>query len=103
MLALVIISGIAFGGETDFLVGSVTMLVSNMMFSQGPWVPFQMFTMGIIGFLAGILFRKGLLRRTRISMCVFGAVSAVVIYGGIMKPASTLIWARELNKELLLT
>jgi energy-coupling factor transport system ATP-binding protein len=37
--ALVIISGVAFGGETGFLVGAVTMLVSNIMFSQGPWTP----------------------------------------------------------------
>ncbi|MCC8123086.1 MAG: ATP-binding cassette domain-containing protein [Oscillospiraceae bacterium] len=103
VMAIVIIAGIAFGGETGFLVGAVTMLVSNMMFSQGPWTPFQMFAMGIIGFLAGVLFRKGLLRRTRMSMCIFGAICAVVIYGGIMNPASALIWARELNWRLLLT
>ena len=39
VLALVIISGVAFGGETGFLVGAVTMMVSNVLFSQGPWMP----------------------------------------------------------------
>jgi energy-coupling factor transport system ATP-binding protein len=34
--AMVIISGVAFGGETGFLVGAVTMLASNFMFGQGP-------------------------------------------------------------------
>ncbi len=92
VLALTILAGIAFGGEAGFMVGAVTMLVSNMLFSQGPWTPWQMFAMGIIGFLAGILFRKGLLRRTRLSICIFGALSAVVIYGGIMNPASVLIF-----------
>ena len=103
LMALVINSGIAFGGETGFLVGAVTMLVSNILYSQGPWTPWQMFAMGIIGFLAGLLFRKGLLRRTRLSMCIFGAVCAIVIYGGIMNPAAALIWLGRLDKKILLT
>ena len=93
VMALVIISGVAFGGETGFLVGAVTMLVSNILFTQGPWTPWQMFSMGIIGFLAGILFRKGLLRRSRSSLAAFGAFSAVFIYGGIMNPASALMYS----------
>ncbi len=103
VMALTIIAGVAFGGETGFLVGSMTMLASNIFFSQGPWTPWQMFAMGIIGFLAGILFRKGLLRRSRISLCIFGALSAVVIYGGIMNPASALMWAGELNGKIILS
>ena len=54
-----------------------------------------MFAMGIIGFLAGILFRKGLLRRNRGALCVFGALAAILIYGGIMNPASALTWVGE--------
>lgn len=88
IIALTIIAGVAFGGEAGFLVGAVTMLVSNVMFSQGPWTPWQMFGMGIIGFLAGVLFRKGWLRRTRTSLAVFGAIAAILIYGGIMNPAA---------------
>ena len=103
VLALVIISGVALGGESGFLIGAMTMLVSNVLFGQGPWTPWQMFAMGIIGFLAGVLFRKGLLRRSRGSLCVFGALSAIVIYGGIMNPAAALIWAHTLNKQILLS
>lgn len=102
VLAMTIIAGVAFGGETGFLVGAVTMLVSNILFSQGPWTPWQMFAMGIIGFLAGVLYRKGLLRRTKASLCVFGALSTLLIYGGIMNPASALIWGSEsLNLKML--
>ena len=95
VLALTIIAGVAFGGETGFLVGAVTMLTSNMLFSQGPWTPWQMFAMGIIGFLAGILFKKGWLRRTRVSLAVFGAFAAVIIYGGIMNPAAAFMVSAE--------
>ena len=102
--ALTIIAGIAFGGETGFLVGAMTMLISNILFSQGPWTPWQMFAMGIIGFLAGILFKKGLLRRTRISMCIFGTLAVIVIYGGIMNPVAALLGSREsLKFEILIT
>ena len=59
--------------------------------------------MGIIGFLAGILFRKGLLRRTRGALAVFGAICAIVIYGGIMNPVSALLWTEDLNWKLILT
>ena len=78
MLALVIISGVAFGGETGFLVGAVTMMVSN------------------------VLFRKGLLRRSRGSLATFGAFSAVIIYGGIMNPAAALMYnSQTINWEML--
>jgi energy-coupling factor transport system ATP-binding protein len=103
VLALVIISGVAFGGETGFLVGAVTMLVSDVMFSAGPWTPWQMFAAGIVGFLAGVLFRKGILRRSRVALCIFGALSAIIIYGGIMNPASILMWAHEINREQFIT
>ena len=103
VMALVIISGVAFGGETGFLVGAVTMLASNILFSQGPWTPWQMFSMGIIGFLAGVLFRKGLLRRSRGSLAAFGAFAAVIIYGGIMNPAAALMYnAQSVNLEMLM-
>ena len=103
VMAITIIAGVAFGGETGFLVGAVTMLASNVLFSQGPWTPWQMFSMGIIGFLAGVLYRKGVLRRSRLSLCIFGALCAIIIYGGIMNPAAALMWTHTLNKEILLT
>ena len=103
VMALVIISGVAFGGETGFLVGAVTMLASNVLFSQGPWTPWQMLSMGMIGFLAGILFRKGLLRRSRGSLATFGAFAAVIIYGGIMNPASALMYSpQNLSGEIIM-
>jgi len=92
VIAMVIIAGVAFGGEAGFMVGSMTMFASNMYFSQGPWTPWQMFAAGIIGFLAGVLFRKGLLGRTRASLAIFGGIATFIIYGGIMNPASVFMW-----------
>lgn len=83
-VALTIIAAVAFGGETGFLVGAVTMLASNVLLGQGPYTPWQMFAAGIIGFLAGTLHRKGLLPRARLPLCVFGSLAALVLYGGLM-------------------
>jgi energy-coupling factor transport system ATP-binding protein len=92
VLALVIISGVAFGGEAGFLVGAMTGLVSNMFLGQGPWTPWQMFAFGIVGFLAGVLFRKGLLQRSRVALCVFGALAALAVCGPILDSSWVLMY-----------
>ena len=101
--AIVIISGVAFGGETGFLVGAITAFVSNFFFGQGPWTPWQMFSFGIIGFLAGIMFQKGILLKTKTDMCVFGFLVTFVIYGGIMNPASVIMWQSNININMVLS
>ncbi len=103
VLAITIISGIALGGETGFLVGSVTMLISNMLFSQGPWTPWQMMAMGIIGYLAGVIFRKKLLPCKKNWICIFGMLTAIFIYGTIMNTASALIWTDSITMPILLS
>ncbi len=101
VVALVIVAGVCFGGETGFLVGAVTGFVSNFFFGQGPWTPWQMFSYGIIGFIAGVLFQKGILKRNKISLSVFGFLSTLIIYGGIMNPASVIMWQNKITWEML--
>ena len=103
VVAMTILAGVAFGGETGFLVGAMTMLASNMFFSQGVWTPWQMFAMGIIGWLAGVLYRKGVLRRDRLSLCIFGVIASTIVYGGIMNPASALMWSNTINWKIILS
>lgn len=74
--AIVIITGIYLGWDAGFLVGSLTPLISNIYFMQGPWTPFQMAIWGIIGLLAGLLYKY--LKRSRVLLCLFGAVSGAV-------------------------
>jgi energy-coupling factor transport system ATP-binding protein len=101
--AMVIISGVAFGGEAGFLVGAVTMLASNVMYGQGPWTPWQMFAMGIIGFLAGVLFKKGLLRRSLLPLCIYGGLAAIIVYGGLMNPATVIMYNDHPTWQMFLT
>ncbi|MCL2173041.1 MAG: ATP-binding cassette domain-containing protein [Candidatus Bathyarchaeota archaeon] len=102
VVAIVIIAGVAFGGEAGFLVGAMTGFVSNMFFGQGPWTPWQMFAFGIIGFLAGVLFKKGLLLRSKLSLCVFGGLTTFLIYGGLMNPAMVLMLQSDPTRAMFL-
>ena len=99
--ALVIVSGICFGGETGFLVGAVSMLVSNFYFHQGPHTPWQMFAMGLIGLLAGVLFRPGRLPRERGAICLYGFAAVLFLYGGIMNPASVLMYQPQPTWQMI--
>ena len=103
LLALVIIAAVCFGGETGFLVGAISIFVSNFFMAQGMWTPWQMFAAGIIGFFAGVLFKKGFIRKTRGSMCIYGGISTLIIYGGIMNAATVIIYQTNPTKEMFLS
>ncbi len=103
VVALVIIAGVCFGGETGFLVGAITCFVSNFFLGQGPWTPWQMFALGIVGFIAGLLFDKGIIRKNRVSLCIFGFLATLIVHGGIMNPASVIMWQHNINWEMLVS
>ena len=101
--SMVILTGVAFGAEAGFMVGAMTMFCSNVLFGQGPWTPWQMFAMGIMGLLSGVLFRKGLLHRERLSLSAFGGLMTFLVYGGIMNPASVLMYQPNPDWQMILT
>ncbi len=57
--AFTVITGIAFGPQAGFIAGSLTAIISNVFFGQGPWTPFQMLIWGLLGFLSGVFFPRG--------------------------------------------
>lgn len=101
--ALVIITGATLGAETGFLVGAITGFVSNFFFGQGPWTPWQMFAFGMIGFVAGILFERSFMKKTKIPLSIFGALATIVIYGGIVNPSSILMWQNNPTFEMFIS
>lgn len=63
VVAIVVMGGLCFGCEEGFMIGALAMLVSNVFFGQGPWTPWQMFSMGLVGYLAGAMGGHGWLAR----------------------------------------
>lgn len=102
VVAVVIVAGVAFGGEAGFITGAAIAFLSNFFFGQGPWTPWQMFGFGIIGFLAGLLFAPGRLRARRLPLCIFGGLATLVIYGLTLDSASVLMLSGAVTWQALL-
>lgn len=94
--AIVIITGIAFGPEAGYMTGTLAGFLSNFIYGQGPWTPWQMFCWGMIGLIAGVFQRKGIFGRVGkeeqnldrkkkkpVALCVFGLLSGIG-YGWVM-------------------
>lgn len=75
--AVVIITGIAYGMQAGFVTGSLSAIVSNIFFGQGPWTPFQMFVWGFLGLLAGLIFKCGK-KPNMIVLMVVGVIGGVL-------------------------
>lgn len=83
MLAIIIIAGVCLGAQSGFLVGSMSAFVSNFLFGQGPWTPFQMLAWGLIGFFAGLLAANLLKSKSPIALSIYGFFAVFLLHGGI--------------------
>ena len=111
MTAIVIITGISLGAQAGLLTGVTAAFVSNFFFGQGPWTPWQMFCLGIIGFLSGIIFYKKVpvekrdkkwRRKRKIYLCIYGALATLFIYGIIMDLSGLLSFQSNPTKHMIL-
>ena len=102
VVAIIMITGMAFGPSAGFLTGAMGAFVSNFVFGQGPWTPWQMFAFGIAGFIFGLLSGKGPVKAEaglpsgfsggrslkkilqRLPVSLFGFLVIVVIVGPIL-------------------
>ena len=57
--------------------------VSNFLFGQGPWTPFQMLAWGLIGFVAGLLATNLLRGKHPVALSIYGFLAVFLIHGGI--------------------
>ncbi|MEK3763434.1 ECF transporter S component [Solibacillus sp. FSL K6-4121] len=80
--AITAITGFALGAEAGFLTGALSALVSNMFFGQGPWTPFQMFTWGMIGFVAGLLGKTKWITK-KVPLVLFGIFAGIFFSFGM--------------------
>lgn len=91
IFAVIMISGIAFGPETGFLVGAVAAFASNFFYGQGPYTPWQMLGYGVAGLIAGWAFQNKRLPRNPLVMAVFGFVSVVLLVGPVLDTSSVFL------------
>ena len=93
---LIMMTGLAFGAESGFLVGLMTAAISNIFLGQGYWTIWQMLAWGIIGAISSYL-RPLLLRKndaSRLNLRSAAVLSALygVLYGLIMDTSTFLMF-----------
>lgn len=88
--AIVILAAIAFGPYVGFLCGSLSMLVSNIIFGQGMHTPFQMFGMGLVAFICGLIFYQKRIGKNRWVVAIVGGLLCFAVYGIIVDSSTAL-------------
>jgi len=86
--AITVITAMYLGGEAGFLVGSLSALLSNFYFGQGPWTAFQMLSWGLIGLVAGYL--QDRLKKSRSFLLSFGVLSGIAF--SMIMDIWTVLW-----------
>lgn len=98
---VIIVSAIVFGSETGFMIGATAAIVSNIFLGQGPWTPWQMFSWGMIGFIAGLL-RNTFLMKKLWGRLLYGLFVGF-LFGWIMNFWGLLGFIREATWEAVIS
>ncbi|MBO5371513.1 MAG: ECF transporter S component [Lachnospiraceae bacterium] len=103
MSGVIMISGMAFGPGAGFLIGSVSAFVSNFMFGQGAWTPWQMLAYGMAGMLGGFLRGRKVLEEKKglLFIAAYGFVAVVGIVGPILDTSSIFLMPDVNNAEAI--
>jgi energy-coupling factor transport system substrate-specific component len=97
---VIIMSAIALGPQSGFVVGTLAAIVSNLFLGQGPWTPWQMYAWGMIGLTAGML-GKTWLMRTKAGRCLYG-FAVGILFGWIMNLWVIIGLVQELDWKAIL-
>ena len=103
MVGIIMLTGMVFGPEAGFMTGALSGFVSNFIFGQGPWTPWQMFAYGIGGLLAGFFAHWGILKRSPkravdfLVLGVFGFLTVVCVVGPLLDTCTLFTMASVIN------
>lgn len=98
MSGIIMITGMAFGPGAGFLTGVVSAFVSNFIFGQGPWTPWQMFAYGVGGALAGWFYKKKVMHEElRLQTALVGYAVIQLIVGPILDVCSIFTMGQPVN------
>lgn len=98
MSGIIMITAMAFGPGAGFLVGAISAFVSNFIFGQGPWTPWQMLAYAIAGMLAGVLGKRNIMAEEKpFRTAVIGYGIVQLILGPILDTSSIFTMRQSLS------
>ena len=85
--AVIVVSAVCLGAERGYIIGAFSAFISNFIFGQGYWTPFQMAALGAVGLISGLLFNSnkmkfGVANKIKLALC--GFVLTFAVYGLIV-------------------
>ncbi len=89
--AVIIVTAMAFGPNCGFLSGVLSMFLSNFIFGQGMFTPFQMLGMGLVGFFSGLIFYKRKKLCNKYAVSITGGLLTFLVYGICVDTCSVLM------------
>lgn len=105
MAAIIMIAGLGLGPSSGFLVGATAALVSNFIFGQGPWTPWQMMSFGLCGLAFGALSKAGAFKgtpltwRQRALLAVSGCAFVICVAGPLLDTSTLFHMMANLTPE----
>lgn len=100
MTGIIMICGMAFGSGAGFFVGAVSGFVSNFIFGQGPWTPWQMLAYGIAGAMAGLFRKRNITTKKQILFrAVYGFFVVLLLVGPILDTCAIFTMSNVVNAE----
>lgn len=100
--AIIMLTGIAFGPESGFVVGAITAFTSNFFYGQGAYMPWQMMAYGAGGMLAGFVFIKNKIPRKPWIMAVFGFFAVILWIGPLLDSSHIFLMMPEINTKTII-
>lgn len=91
--AVVIVSAVCPKPRRGYIIGALSAFISNFIFGQGVWTPFQMVALGLVGFFAGLLFRGN--AKNRWLLAAAGFILTFALYGLVADLSSVLTLLSE--------
>lgn len=91
--AVVIVSAVCLGARRGYIIGALSAFISNFIFGQGVWTPFQMVALGLVDFAAGLIFKK--LKANRWLLALVGFILTFALYGIVADLSSVLTMLSE--------
>lgn len=101
--AIVIIEGMVFGRRSGLMTGMLAALGSNIFFGQGPWTPWQMYAWGLVGYLAGLFFKRGVPPQRQLWVVLIFGFLVSLLYGFIVDTHVVVGYVRPLTAASALT
>ena len=98
--AVVIIGAVCMGEKSGYILGAFSAFISNFIFSQGAWTPFQMVGLGLVGFFAGLIFKK--IRVNKWLLSGVGFVLVFAVYGIIADTSTVMFMVTDFNLKSVL-